>query len=94
MMKKLLSLLLVCFLSVGTIEAIVTPDDPPSSSIIDLFGDLVNNPGPNSVEAYYSNNMVVVCFHQNFGYVHMILIGEMGNTVYNNTVNTAIHCKS
>lgn len=65
-------------------------DIPPNMTEIDIMGCLDFGSNPNSVEAYYNQNMVVVCFHQNFGYVHLILIGEMGNTVYNNTVNTAI----
>ena len=89
MIKKLLSLCLVCFLCIGAIEAIETSTDPPHENPIELFGDLVNGFGPNSVEAYYNSNMVVVCFHQNFGYVNILLIGG-GNTIYNGNVNTAV----
>jgi len=90
MIKKLLSLFLVCLFSIGIIEAIETSTDPPAgSSVIVLYGELDYNAGPNSVEAYYNSNMVVVCFHQNFGCVNIILIGE-GNTIYNGNVNTAV----
>ena len=72
-MKTLLTLILAGFLSAGAIEAvaidhqdipsqIATPDDPPSSYKIDLRGDLDYGVGPNSVEAYYGNNCVTVCF--------------------------------
>lgn len=50
-MKKFLPLVLVCFLSTCVIEAkslssktilqIETPDDPPATNKIDLFGDTV-----------------------------------------------------
>ena len=90
MIKKLLSLFLVCLFSIGIIEAIETSTDPPAgSSVIVLYGELDYNAGPNSVEAYYNSNMVVVCFHQNFGYVNILLIGG-GNTIYNGNVNTAV----
>lgn len=89
-MKKLLSLILAVFLSATAIEAIETPTDPPSgSSVIVLHGELDCNAGPDSVEAYFNSNMVVVCFHQNFGYVSVILIGD-GNTVYSQTINTSV----
>ena len=89
MIKKLLSLCLVCFLCTSAIEAIETATDPPHENPIELFGGLVNGFGPNSVEAYFNSNMVVVCFHQNFGCVNIILIGG-GNTIYNGNVNTAV----
>lgn len=100
-MKKLLTLILASFLSVGAVEAvaithqdipsqIATPDDPPSSYKIDLRGDLDYGVGPNSVEAYYGNNCVTIYFHQNFGYVNITLLNETGSVVYNNTVNTAV----
>ncbi len=62
---------------------------PPNMTEIILQGTLDCIPGPNSVEAYYNSNMVVVCFHQNFGYVNILLIGG-GNTIYNGNVNTAV----
>ena len=101
-MKKLLSLILASFLSAGAVEAVAIghqdipkqieiPDNPPPSYYrIDLHGDLVDNPGPNSVEAYLSKNSVQICFHQNFGYVNITLMSETGSVVYNNTVNTAV----
>lgn len=100
-MKKLLALILAGLLSAGAIEAVAighqdipkqieTPDDPPMSHKIDLHGLLDYGVGPNSVEAYYGNNCVIVYFHQNFGYVNITLISETGSVVYNNTVNTAV----
>lgn len=90
-MKKLLSLILAGFLSVGVVEAIETQTDPPSNnSVIVLRGNLNYNAGPNSVEAYYGSNCVVVYFHQNFGYVNITIMSESGSIVYNNTVNTAV----
>ena len=71
-------------------EQIETSDVPPNMTEIELHGTLAYNPGPNSVEAYYNQNMVVVCFHQNFGYVNIVLIGEAGNNVYNQTINTVL----
>ena len=70
-------------------EQIVISDIPPNMTSIDLHGDLDCNAGPNSVEAYYNQNLVVVSFHQNFGYVNILLIGG-GNTIYNGNVNTAV----
>ncbi|MCR5037051.1 MAG: DUF3244 domain-containing protein [Bacteroidales bacterium] len=70
-------------------KRIETSDVPPNMTEIELHGTLAYNPGPNTVEAYYNSNMVVVCFHQNFGYVNIILIGG-GNTIYNGNVNTAL----
>ena len=63
--------------------------DPPQGTKIDLFGDLAYGYGPDIVEAYYTQNMVVVCFHQNLGYVSILLIGGV-NTIYESTVNTAV----
>lgn len=70
-------------------EQIVISDIPPNMTSIDLHGDLDCNAGPNSVEAYYNQNLVVVSFHQNFGYVSVILIGD-GGAVYNQTINTSV----
>ena len=99
-MKKFLPLVLVCFLSTCVIEAkslssktilqIETPDDPPATNKIDLFGDLVLSAGPDSVEAFLCRSYVQVNFHQNFGYVNLTLIGETGNMVYSGNVNTAV----
>lgn len=90
-MKKLLSLILAGFLSVGVVEAIETQTDPPSNnSVIVLRGNLNYSAGPNSVEAYYGSNCVVVYFHQNFGYVSVTLMGDTGGMVYSGTVNTAV----
>ena len=55
-----------------------------------MEGNLDYGASPKSVEAYYNSNMVVVCFHQNFGYVNILLVGETNNIVYNQTVNTAL----
>ena len=70
-------------------EQIVISDIPPNMTAIDLHGDLDCNAGPDSVEAYYNQNFVVVSFHQNFGYVSVILIGD-GGTIYNQTINTSV----
>lgn len=67
-----------------------TTDIPPNETQIDLHGSLVNSIGPNSVEAYYGNNCVIVCFHQIFGYVNITLTSDTGIVVYDNTVNTAV----
>ena len=63
--------------------------DPPQGTKIELHGLLDCGFGPDTVEAYYTQNMVVVCFHQNFGYVSILLIGGI-NTIYEGTVNTAV----
>ena len=100
-MKKLLTLILASFLSIGAVEAVAiscqntpiqieTPDNPPTETIIVLHGDLILSTGPNSIEACNGKNFVQVCFHQNFGYVNIILLSETGSVVYNNTVNTAV----
>jgi len=68
----------------------VSSDIPPNYTEIELFGDFVYNHGPNSVEAYYNQDMVVICFHQNFGNVSIVLMEESGSIVYDNTVNTAV----
>ena len=90
-MKKLLSLILALFLSASAIEAIETQTDPPSgSSVIVLHGELDCNAGPDSAEAFLCKNFVQVCFHQNFGYVSVTLMGDTGGMVYSGTVNTAV----
>lgn len=100
MKLKLLSLVFLSFLSLTTMLAmqivhqdipdqIEISDIPPNYAEIVLKGDLVYGMDTNSVEAYYNQNMVVVCFHQNFGYVNIILIGDSG-TIYNQTINTAV----
>ena len=90
MIKKFLFLFLVCLLGIGVIEAVETSTNPPGdNSVIAMYGDIDCSYGPNSVEAYFNSNMVVVCFHQNFGCVNIILIGG-GNTIYNGNVNTAV----
>ena len=100
-MKKFLPLVLVCFLSANAIgtEAvsrqtvslkIETPNNPHGETLIVLHGDLLTNPGSNSVEAFLCRSYVQVNFHQNFGYVNLTLIGETGNMVYSGNVNTAV----
>ena len=101
MKTKLLSLIVLGFISLITMQAmsvahqdipnqIETKDVPPNMIEIYLYGDMVSNPGPNTVEAYYNDNMVVVCFHQNYGHVSITLLGETGNVVYSGTANSAI----
>lgn len=100
MKTKWLTLIVLSLISLVTMQAMTNahhdaPEQieisaiPPNMTEIDLHGDLDCSYGPDSVEAYYNSNMVVVCFHQNFGYVNIILIGG-GNTIYNGNVNTAV----
>lgn len=70
-------------------EQIETFDIPPNMTEIALQGTLDYGANPNSVEAYYNSNMLVVCFHQNFGYVNIVLIGD-GGAIYNQTINTSV----
>lgn len=93
MKLKFLTLILLGFFSLissTNAKSYYKTDVPPNSTEIHLEGNLDYGASPNSVEAYYNSNMVVVCFHQNFGYVNILLVGETNNIVYNQTVNTAL----
>lgn len=70
-------------------EQIEISDIPPNSTEIVLCGKLDYGADADAVEAYYNQNLVVVSFHQNFGYVSVILIGD-GGAVYNQTINTSV----
>jgi hypothetical protein len=100
MKTKWLILIVLSLISLVTIQAMTNmhhdipehieiSDIPPDMTEIVLQGTLDCGGNPNSVEAYFNSNMVVVCFHQNFGCVNIILIGG-GNTIYNGNVNTAV----
>lgn len=100
-MKKILLLITLGVYNLLTFNAIVAAhnenpkqfeqtDIPPNTTEIELKGDLVYNVGPNSVEAYLCKNSVQVQINQNLGYVSITLMGEIGNVVYNATVNTAV----
>lgn len=65
-------------------------DIPPNETIIVLHGDLEFNPEYNYIEAYADGDYVYIYFHQNFGYVNIIIMTEMGGTIYDNTINTAV----
>ena len=101
MKKSMLSLIMLGFLSLISMQAtpimysdipeqIEKNDVPPNCVEIVLHGGMVYGTGPDSVEAFLCKNSVQVCFHQNFGYVNITLIGETGNMVYSGTVNTAV----
>ena len=92
MKLKFFTLVLLGFVSLITTKAmsIEKTDVPPNSTEIILRGDMELGSSANSVEAYYNSNMVVVCFHQNFGYVSILLLGEAGNIVYDQIINTAV----
>ena len=93
MNKKILLLVLTIFFfvtAIGSVISIETLTDPPHETKLELFGDLAYNAGPNSIEAYFNSNMVVVIFHQDFGYVDVILVGEESGTVYNQCINTSV----
>lgn len=83
--------LLLLFLCIASLPGICKTTDPPSgASEIRLIGTLDANQGPNGVEAYVYQNTVYVYFHQNFGNVSISLYNELGVTVYNDVVNTAV----
>lgn len=88
MITRFVFFIMLGLLSLITVQKLKS-DVPPNMTEIELRGTLDYNPGPNSVEAYYNSNMVVVCFHQNFGFVNIVLIGE-GATIYNQTINTVV----
>ena len=99
-MKRKLFLIVLGFMSFMTMQAmsvmyndipkqIKKSEIPPNMTRIEMLGDFDFGSNPNAVEAYYNSNMVVVCFHQNLGYVNILLIGG-GNTIYNGNVNTAV----
>ena len=71
-------------------EQFATLDIPPGMTEIVLQGTLDVNIGPNTIEAYADGDYVYIYFHQNFGYVNIIIMTEMGGTIYDNTINTAV----
>lgn len=89
---KLLTLIILSLFGLVSVRAMSygKTDVPPNSTEIVLRGDLDNNQGPNSIEAYFNTNTVVVIFHQDFGYLDVILVGEECGVVYNQCINTAV----
>ena len=101
MKSKIITFVLMTALGVFAVNAmVINPEnnpiqmeictDPPEQNQISLLGDMVYNYGPDAIEAYYSNKTVTVCFHQNFGYVHVILIGDTDSIIYESVWNTAV----
>ena len=68
----------------------VVYDRPPNYTDIELNGSFVYNHGSNAVEAYADGDYVYIYFHQNFGYVNIMIMTELGGIIYDNTINTAV----
>ena len=63
---------------------------PDGTELIDLYGCLALNAGPDDIDAYTDQDYVYIDFHQNFGNVSISLYNEMGIMVYSDVVNTAV----
>lgn len=87
---SLLSLQAMPILHLDSPTQSVVYDRPPNYTDIELNGSFVYNHGPNAVEAYADGDFVYICFNQNFGYVNIIIMTELGVTIYDNTINTAV----
>jgi hypothetical protein len=68
----------------------VNGDIPPNKTGVVLNGDLEFNSGSNSVEAYTDGEYLYIDFYQNFGYVNILIMSELGGIAYDNIVNTAV----
>ena len=87
---SLLSLHAMSILHLNQPTQLDLSDIPPNLTEIELSGSLDYIPGPNTIEAYADANYVYIYFHQNYGYVNILIRNEFGNIVYNDNVNTAI----
>ena len=63
---------------------------PTGVEKIDLKGKLNMNAGPDDIVAGVDANSVYIHFNQSFGNVSITICNEMGQTVYNTVVNTAV----
>ena len=57
---------------------------------IALLGDLLNNVGPNAIEAGASDDAVYIQFNQTFGNVNISIYNSLGGLVYSTVVNTDV----
>ena len=101
MKKKVLLLAGLCAFSLCTWEAkavnlerasIVNMEDNVPTGFEEIFlqGTLMTGTGPNSVIAGANRNSVYLHFNQSFGNVSITICNEIGQTVYNTVVNTAV----